>query len=152
MRLGYCLFILALSLVGCAPSEEPPTVTGAWVRAAPPSAGMTAGYLTLTNPGDRPLTLTTVRSPAFDSIELHTTIMEDGVAKMREEKDVQVPPKGSVAFEPGGRHLMMFGARRPLTVGETVTLVLEIDAGRDAAMLTIEVEAAIRRGGGRDHH
>jgi copper(I)-binding protein len=113
---------------------------------------MTAGYLTLTNPGDRPLILTRVRSPAFDSIELHTTIMEDGVAKMREDKGVQVPPKGSVAFEPGGRHLMMFGARRPLTVGEKVTLVLEIDAGRDAAMLTVEVEAAIRRGGDRDHH
>ena len=98
------------------------------------------------------MTLTAVQSPAFDSIELHTTIMEEGVAKMREEKAVQVPPKGSVAFEPGGRHLMMFGARGPLNVGDTVTLFLEIRAGRDAAAQTIEVEATIRRGGDHDHH
>ena len=59
-RLGSVIVIGAL-LAACSPSEQSPTVTGAWIRAAPPSAGMTAGYMTLSNPTDRPIRLTAGR-------------------------------------------------------------------------------------------
>ncbi len=149
------LCLLALILAGCAPSEPPlPVARDAWVRAAPPDAGMTAGYLNIDNPGDRPMTLTGVHSDAFERIELHTTIMEDGVARMRMEESVAIAPGETVAFEPGGRHLMMFGAKRPLGEDDAVRLVLTFLTGdeRPESPLELAVEATVRRGGGSHAH
>lgn len=156
MRTTRGLWALAVILAGCAPSESPgPEASGAWIRAAPPNAGMTAGYLKISNPGDRPLTLTGVRSTAFERIELHATIMEGGVAKMRMEQAVIIPPGETVSLEPGGRHLMMFGAKRPMAEGDAVLLTL-VFAGDDASpgqSLELAVEAPVRKGGaGHEHH
>ena len=155
MRAMRILCALALILVGCAPPEQPlPVARDAWVRAAPPDAGMTAGYLTISNPGDRPMTLTGVRSDAFERIELHATIMEDGIARMRMEEAVEIPPGETVAFEPGGRHLMMFGAKTPLGEDDAVGLTLTFLTGdaRPEAPLELGVEATVRRGGGSHAH
>lgn len=149
------VLVVSVLLVACAPPQEaPPTVADAWVRAAPPSAGMTAGYMTVSNPGSRPLLLTAVSSTAFDRIELHTTIMEDGIAKMREEKQVPIPAGGTVSFEPGGRHLMLFGPTRPVGEGDAVALVVTLeDPDGEAPPTRIEVQAPVRRGGsGHEHH
>lgn len=149
------LLVLSVLLAGCAPPEQAsPSVTDAWVRAAPPTAGMTAGYMTVTNPGNRPVLLTAVSSAAFDRIELHTTIMEDGIAKMREEDQVAIPAGGTVSFEPGGRHLMMFGATRPLSEGDAIALVVTFDGPEGAAsQARVEVEAPVRRGvSSHEHH
>ena len=40
-------------------------VFDAWIRAAPPGASMLAGYATLKNTGDAPVSLLTVQSDAF---------------------------------------------------------------------------------------
>jgi periplasmic copper chaperone A len=120
------MLLLAAVLLGCAPEPGPPAappqaapasapvpgasgpeITGAWVRPVPPTARMTAGYLTLHNPGPRELVIVGAESPSFGSIELHGTETVDGVARMRHQERVVVPAGESVRFEPGGLHLML---------------------------------------------
>lgn len=145
--------ILALLLltIACSPSAPPaaPAVTDAWIREAPPSAGMTAGYLTVTNPTDADIEIVDARSEAFDSIEFHITVNEDGMARMRREPSVTVPARGRVDFTPGGRHLMLFGAKSPLSDGDAVDLTITLADGR-----ALEVSVPVARGGqsGHDHH
>jgi copper(I)-binding protein len=131
MRSGIAAVAAALVLTACT-QEAPaggPTVSDAWVRAVPPGAGMTAGYLTVHNPTDQEIQVITVESDDFGSVELHATVTEDGVARMRREEAVAVPPGGSVAFEPGGRHLMMFEPARPLAEGDVVDLTVILSDG-----------------------
>jgi copper(I)-binding protein len=127
-------------LAGCSTDTAPaPAATDAWIRAAPPTATMHAGYLTITNPTFSDLTVIGARSPDFDRIEIHRTVISEGVARMRSEREVPVPARGHVVFEPGGRHLMLFGARRTLARGDKVQLTLEL-AG--TAPLTVTAEVA----------
>jgi copper(I)-binding protein len=137
-----CL-LLALLAVACAPSPPPEgvSISGAWVRSAPPGAGMTAGYLTVANPTTRDVEIVEIRSDDFESIELHVTVTEDGMARMRRESSVVVPAGESVDFTPGGRHLMLFGAKRPLAEGDSVNLVVVLADGAE-----LESVAPVTRG------
>ncbi len=95
-------------LAGCA---EPAAITveNARVRALIPGQDKTVAYMTVRNATEEPATLTAARSEAVRAIEIHTTRMEDGVMRMRRLKTVEIPAGTTVAFQPGGRHLMLFG-------------------------------------------
>src|SRR5690349_20517172 len=59
------LLLMLLFASTCAHAGGKLGVFDAWIRAAPPGATMMAGYATLKNGGDAPLTVLTVQSDAF---------------------------------------------------------------------------------------
>jgi len=105
-------------------------VMNARVRASDPRVPVSAGYLTLVNPGDADLRLVKIESSAFEDIEMHEMAHVDGLMKMRRLGHVVIPAKDTARLVPGGKHLMMSGARRPLLAGERVELVLTFASGR----------------------
>lgn len=126
---------LLLALLGCACSQEsaPLVATDVVVSKPKPGMSMTAGYLTLSNNALQPIVITQVASPQFESVELHESVIEDGVARMYPLGDVTILAKSSVVFQPGGKHLMLM---RP--VGEFDTVSLDFYAG-EAVVLTVNV-------------
>jgi hypothetical protein len=84
-----------------------------------------AGYFTLENRGSTPLVLSGASAPDCQSLMLHQSTTEGGVARMAMVGSLPVPPHGSVRFTPGGYHLMCMqptGALLTRTGSETVTL------------------------------
>ena len=94
---------------------------------------MAAGYLTLSNNASQPIVITQVASPQFESVEMHESVIEDGMARMYPLGDLTVLAKSSVVFQPGGKHLMLM---RP--IGEFDTVSLDFYAGK-AVVLTVNV-------------
>jgi copper(I)-binding protein len=75
---------------------------------------MGAAYLTIVNAGGEPDRLQTVTAAWAKSIELHETVRDGDLVSMREvESGLEVPAAGSIALEPGGRHLMLEDVRLP---------------------------------------
>lgn len=107
-------------------------VEQAWARALPPNAPAAAVYLTVNNPGaaDR---LLSVRTPIAARAEMHATRKDGELLKMEREESVEIPAKGTVAFVPGGRHIMLMGLQQPLVAGTRfdLTLVFEHAGERD---------------------
>ena len=95
-------------------------VFDAWIREAPPGATMLAGYATLKNTGDAPLTILTVQSDAFRMTSLHETVVDGDIVRMREMHRLQIAPGGEVQLAPGGRHLMFMQPRREIAAGDQV--------------------------------
>jgi copper(I)-binding protein len=92
------------------------TLQTAQVRAArivmpPPGAHMAAGYFELYNPGTTALVLEALESSAFESVEMHETVEEDGVSRMRPLANATIAPGETLRFEPGGMHLMLMGSK-----------------------------------------
>ena len=108
-----------------------------------PSAGGTAaGYMTLTNEGDAPVTLLSARSAAVPRVEIHTTEVDAaGVARMIQQERVEIAPGATVAFAPQGLHVMFMGLSGPLAEGDRVTVELVFDKG------TLPVEFWIEKRG-----
>jgi copper(I)-binding protein len=139
--------LLAWCLAATGRADDGLRVTGAWLREAPPTATVHAAYLTLENPGATAVRIDSVTSPDFDGAEIHRSWIEDGVARMQAVAQLEVPAGGSLALEPGGYHLMLFDARRPLQAGDAVTLLLHLADGN-----CIRVSAPVRRATDTGHH
>lgn len=92
---------------------------------ASPAVKSGAAYFTVKNHGEMADRLIAVEGDAAARIELHTHVMKDGAMHMTEiEGGVPLAPGESVAFEPGGNHVMMMGLTAPLTEGDTLHLTL----------------------------
>lgn len=119
LLVGFALLVPGLAAGGELEIED------AWVRLPPPGAN-TAGYMTLVNRGDTPIRVTGVVSDTVERVELHESLVADGVARMRPVEIIEVPAGGRVTLAPRGLHLMLIRPG-PLAEGGTVSLELEID-------------------------
>lgn len=138
-RLFIALAIVA-ALPGCERHDGPPVVATNVVVTAP-AAGMpmAAGYLDISNRSGTSLRITHVSSPEYASVEMHETVVEDDVARMRAIPVLEIEDGGTVIFEPGGKHLMLM---RPVGTPDTITLnfysdevlLLSVSARFSAAM------------------
>lgn len=91
---------------------------------------MTAGFGTLSNPGEKPLVFNAFSSPAFGDVSLHRTERVDGVSKMREVRQLRIAAGESATLEPGGYHLMLMMPVAEIEAGQTVEIVMSADDGR----------------------
>lgn len=124
--------------------------TGGWVRATPPGMPMLAGYVTLANGGDAPVTLVGASSPAVEAVELHRTEIVDGVSRMRAAGELVVAPGGTLVLAPGGLHMMLMRPVAPISAGDTVEVTLDLGAA-GTQVLVLPVQAAAPGGAEADH-
>ncbi len=97
-------------------------------QASSPIAGASQLVLTVENRGDGDDRLLGVESDAALAIEIHRTVVEaDGRASMRMLDDVIIPAGGSVAFRPGGLHLMLIIPDERVVVGGTFEVTLRFE-------------------------
>jgi copper(I)-binding protein len=108
-------------------------VEHAWIRTAPPSALMLAGYATLRNDGDAPLTVNGADSTDFADVQLHMTVLEDGVERMRPTGKIEIAPGKSVDFVPGGKHFMLVRPKRELRAAAKVKIHISTTGGEGAS-------------------
>lgn len=126
------MIILVVALLAACSFEPAPLVASNIVIAKPvPGTSMTAGYFTLTNNASQAITITHITSPQFESVEMHESVIEDGMSRMYPLNDLMLLAGTSVTFEPGGKHLML---TRPHSAVDTITL--EFHAGK-ALVLTV---------------
>jgi copper(I)-binding protein len=110
-----------------------------WIRASVPGQTNGAGYLQIINPGTTADKLIAVQSEAATRVELHTVINEDGVAKMRQVKGVDIPVHGDVKLAPGGYHVMFLQLTGPFKQGSLVPVVLKFEkAGEVRVNFTVK--------------
>lgn len=112
-----------------------------WTRATPPGAKVAAGYLEIRNAGNAPDRVIGAATPAAERIELHVMSTQDGIMKMREVRDFEVPARQRLVLQPGGSHLMLVGLKRPLAKGERVPLTLRFERSGEV-QVELEVQPA----------
>lgn len=89
----------------------PLAVTGPRFLQPLPGSTMSVGYLTLSNSSNDDIEITSVSSEQFDSVQIHETLQQDGVAKMRRVEKLVIAAESSVTLREGGMHLMFHGRR-----------------------------------------
>jgi periplasmic copper chaperone A len=137
------LLYMCAALLGCSRSEAPIKVTDAWAPETPPSASIGAAYMQIeAREAD---TLIGLSSPVAESVELHRTSFEEGVATMRKVDSVVVSSNTPLVLAPNGMHLMLHQLASPLQAGQHFSLTLRF---QHAGEVTTQIE--VRAAG--DHH
>ncbi len=102
----------------------------AWIRNLPPAVPVRAGYVVITNPTSKPITIVAAASPAFARVEFHQSVERDGKMQMQRLESITIEPGARLAFEPGGLHLMLIEPRAALKPGDRVELELRLEDGQ----------------------
>lgn len=142
IRVPILLALLVLSAILApvsASADSNLVVAGAWIRQPPPGTDVASVYLSLENVGTKAVKLTGVECPLASMAMMHQTLESGGQSHMRALASVSLAPGASMAFSPGGKHIMLQGLAHPLQVGERVPLVLRFAGG-----IKLHVTALVR--------
>jgi len=119
-------------------------IEDSWARATAPGAKVGAGYMKITSgAADR---LVGASTPAAQRVELHVTMKEGDVMRMREVKAYDIPAKGGFELKPGGAHLMLVDLKAPLKEGTKVPVTLRFEKAGE-----VKVELQVRALGASGH-
>ena len=103
-----------------------PVVGGAWARATPPGAQTGAVYLTLVG-DDAPDRLLGGHTSAARELQIHTHVHADGMMRMEQLPELEIPARETVEFRPHGLHLMLIGLSKPLVAGDELSITLDFE-------------------------
>ena len=131
---------LCVALAVGAAAQTAPSISAenAWARATTPFAQAAAIYVTVTDHGT-PDRLVSVSTPVAGKAELHETIHEGNVMKMRPAAGLAVAAGATVSLAPGGYHIMLTELKQPLTGGQSFPLSLRFEKAG-----TIETTVTVR--------
>jgi periplasmic copper chaperone A len=141
------LTLVALTAVACGsstasasattPAGGPLIVRDAWARAAAAGAD-TAVYFTITNGKVAADALLSAATDAAQSAGVHQTMTDaSGMTGMQMVPSVPIPGGGTVAFAPGGYHVMLTGLKADLKAGDQVKVTLTF---QNAGVVTVTAE------------
>jgi copper(I)-binding protein len=115
------LIVIACVYLGACSNDAKTPLVAVDIEIIEPMPGkkMSAAYLTLINNTDAAITISRVASPDFESVEMHESFLDDGIAKMRRVPEVLIPANSTLPLMRGGKHLMLM---RPTGTAVEVSL------------------------------
>ena len=121
--------ITLILTAGCGESGPAMSVSGVQVIAPAPGRKTSVAYFTIHNRGSNAVVLHGVTSPQFGRVEMHETVLELGIARMRPLNSLKVDARSSVELAAGGKHLMLSEPVKVLLPDNPVSLHLQFASG-----------------------
>ncbi|MGC9385616.1 MAG: copper chaperone PCu(A)C [Hydrogenovibrio sp.] len=125
-------FIIAMTLnaqAWAASVADAVEVENPYVRMVPPGAAATAAFMVLKNTSNQDHALVSAKAYINKVTELHTHIHDNGVMRMRQVKQIDLPAGKAVSLQPGGLHIMLINLTEPVKEGEEIKIDLTFDDG-----------------------
>jgi copper(I)-binding protein len=132
------LLFLAAPLLIAAGDPSPFQIDHPWARASAGAAKTGAAYLTITDTGQQDR-LTGASTPVAETAELHESMGDMGMMKMRPLPGLTLTTNKPVKLAPGGYHIMLLGLKAPLKQGDTFPLTLRFEHA-EPVTVTVAVE------------
>jgi len=124
--LKIAFFVCCICALPCAFAQGL-IVSDAWARATPAGAHSGAVYLTFANTASKPIGIAGVAASIAGICEIHQSIEQNGMVKMRRITDLVIGAGESVKLQPGQKHIMLMQMRAPLRQGSKFRLYVTDD-------------------------
>lgn len=103
-----------------------------YVRELPPGQSTSAAYMKIVNDTNRAVAIVAATSDVAQSAEIHEIRAgEAGTMRMDMVRRLSIPAHGTVQFAPGGYHLMLVNLKRTLHAGDSVSIMLLDEEGKE---------------------
>jgi len=149
----HCVSLLTsflIALVAEAASGGELMVHEAWVMLPPPNSSA-AAFMNIHNHTGEEVALVGADTESASRIEIHESMISNGVAKMKEREAVSISAGETLVLAPRALHLMLLEPV-DLSEGDEVQIELRFEPGQ-----RVKVQAPVRRGplteeSGSHHH
>jgi copper(I)-binding protein len=92
-----------------------------------------AAFVTIQNNSGQDVRLINASTPLAEKVELHRSISENGINKMRPVDDIHIPAGGQTELKSGGLHIMLINMRSDLAAHadqpNQIPITLTFDSG-----------------------
>ena len=105
------------------------SVTHAYVRETITGQNMSAAYFDVKNLSAKTHAVVKISSPLASVVQLHETVEDHGMMKMREISTISLPSHAQNHLQPGGMHVMLMGLHKALKAGDQIPFVITFDDG-----------------------
>ena len=124
----YIIISIAILIItnSCSVGQDVIVIRDTWARPGL-QGGNSAVFFTVENNSAVNDQLLSADSDIASSVEVHRTIMEDGVMKMKQQFSVPIPVNGSVIFKPGDLHIMLIDLNSDLNAGDEFDVSLQFE-------------------------
>lgn len=112
-----------------------------WVRATVAPQKNTGAFMRITSL--HKARLVGAQSSVAGVVEIHESLLENGVAKMRRVPALELPAEEAVELKPGSYHLMLSELKGRIREGDSVPITLTLE-GEDGKRESVEVRAVAR--------
>lgn len=100
-----------------------------FAREVPPTAMASASFMTLKNNSTETIKLVSADSTVAQKVELHEHTNDNGVMKMRQIPNIEIPAQGETQLKPGGLHIMLINLNQGIKAGDQVKVELTFEDG-----------------------
>lgn len=123
------------------------------IEETPPNAPVLGGYVAIYNNGNAEDRLVGIESPVAQKVELHRSVVTDGIARMQPMTEgIVVPAGSSIWVGADGSHAMFVKPNRRYVVGDEVPAILVFEkAGRVDVTFKVEERSSAKGPGHGDH-
>ncbi len=124
------LILFSTMLMSCSVQDDI-AIDNAWIPEAPPTVSALAGYLDMTNNFADTMVLSGAKSPFFEQIVLHRTIVDSDTdfARMVEQSTITIEPGETQKIAPGGYHLMLLYPLKAINPETPIPVTLLFENG-----------------------
>lgn len=129
--------ITATTLSACVTGGSHDSVEFAdgWVRVSEYSdhvGGMTGAFAEIHNATAADVTIVGGSAEIAGMVEAHEVAMVGGKMMMqKKEGGIVIPAGETITLEPGGLHIMLMDLKKPIAVGDEITLTLDLEGAED---------------------
>jgi len=128
--------LLAVFASGCGSGDI--DIDGAWAR--PGNKGENSVvYFEISNRSSATIDLVDTESDVAEIVEIHRSMMVDGVMAMEKQERISIPAGGKLIFRPGDYHIMLIGLIDDTNIGDSFVLALRFANGSE-----IEVRVPVK--------
>lgn len=129
MKRAFLQLVLIATLFSACAEDSDSQIAISDVQILAPAIGAHASvaYFSISNDSDDMVTVSSISSPQFGSVEIHETTLDDGVSRMRRIDSIEVAGRSRMSFSPGGKHIMLMQPATDVNPGTMVTLEIQID-------------------------
>ena len=128
LRWTLLLTSVAFPLAAAEPGVK---VEDPWVRVTFGQSRATAGYMALVDLSGKGNSLVGLEMAGGGKAEIHETVTDGDMVKMRMIKSLPIPAGGRAELTPAGGHLMIMGLSGPLKAGDTLPITLKFADGSE---------------------
>ena len=120
-------------------------IDDAWIRSGPPNSKTFEGCLKFTNTSSTEISIKELKSNAFEKIEMHSSLTEDGISSMKKLNALEIPANSTLNLKPGGYHLMLNSPNKMIKESDLIELMIYFET--EGSIKILRSDAMVLRNG-----
>ena len=103
-----------------------------------------AVYLTIFNNSEKNFKIKSIKTEVAKKAEIHDVRIKNDIVEMFMIKNFEIKKKSEIYFQPGAKHIMLFGLKKKLTDGDSFKIIFDFQNNQSVETEVLILNQALK--------